>query len=141
MPACWRKLGVRSVSVRREGGREIYIYIYIYIQRERERDLTTPTWRYGDRKRKEGLSNGCKLCGGKQTLIHVLNNCPVALEMRRYCHRHDCVLSEIVDFIKSHLPPASNIMADLPGAPCQYPPDIGTTDLRPDIIIWQGDGP
>ena len=90
-------------------------------------------------RQKEGLSNGCKLCGGKQMLIHVLNNCPVALEMRRYCHRHDCVLSEIVDFIKSHLPPAANIMADLPGAPYQYPPDIGTTDLRPDIIIWQED--
>ena len=45
----------------------------------------------------------------------------------------------MVDFIKSHLPPASNIMADLPGAPYKYPPDIGTTDLRPDIIIWQED--
>ena len=30
-------------------------------------------------------------------------------------------------------------MADLPGAPYQYPPDIGTTNLRPDIIIWQED--
>ena len=90
-------------------------------------------------RQKEGLSNGCKLCGGKQTLIHVLNKCPVALEMRRYSHRHDRVLSEIVDFIKSHLPPASNIMADLPGAPYQYLPDIGTTDFRPDIIIWQED--
>ena len=32
------------------------------------------------------LSNACKLCGQKQTLvyIHILNNCDVALKLRRY---------------------------------------------------------
>ena len=31
----------------------------------------------------------CKLCGKRQTLLHVLNHCQVALELRRYNQRHD----------------------------------------------------
>ena len=89
-------------------------------------------WRRG-----EGISESCKLCGRKQTLIHVLNDCPVALQLRRFNCRHDSVLNMIVDFIKSHLPPNTNIMADLPGTTYQYPSHIGTTDLRPDIVLWK----
>ena len=37
----------------------------------------------------------CPLCGNRQTLIHVLNACPVALQARRYNHRHDTVLRKI----------------------------------------------
>ena len=43
-------------------------------------------------RRREGLSSACKLCGKRQTLLHVLNNCPKALDMRRYNERHDAVL-------------------------------------------------
>ena len=32
------------------------------------------------------VSSVCPLCGQHQTLLHVLNNCPVALELRRYSH-------------------------------------------------------
>ena len=38
----------------------------------------------------------CKLCGKKQTLLHVLNNCEVALNLRRYNMRHDRILQLIV---------------------------------------------
>ena len=34
----------------------------------------------------------CKLCGETQTLLHILCNCPVALQLRRYNTRHDEVL-------------------------------------------------
>ena len=87
-------------------------------------------------RRREGLTDGCKLCGRKQTLLHILNDCPVALELRRYNQCHDSVLNEIVDFIKSRLPPGANIIADLPGAMFQYPLQLAATDLRPDIVIW-----
>ena len=38
-------------------------------------------------RRREGLTDSCKLCGRKQTLLHILNDCPVALELRRYNQR------------------------------------------------------
>ena len=43
--------------------------------------------------RREGLSSACKLCGERQTLLHVLNNCPEALNMRQYNEWHDAVLA------------------------------------------------
>ena len=47
----------------------------------------------------------CLLCWGeRQTLLHVLNNCPVAMELRWYSIK-DAVLKIIGDFIRSHLPP------------------------------------
>ena len=70
------------------------------------------------------------------TLLHILNDCPVALELRRYNKHHDSVINEIVDFIKPHLPPGANIIVDLPGATYQYPLQLATTDLQPDIVIW-----
>ena len=49
-------------------------------------------------------SDVCPLCqGGRQSLLHVLNNCPVAMELRRNSVRHDAVLQVIGDFIKAHL--------------------------------------
>ena len=43
----------------------------------------------------------CKLCGQKQTLRHVLNHCPVALDKRRHNPRHDTILSLISDLARS----------------------------------------
>ena len=67
----------------------------------------------------------CPLCrGGRQTLIHTLNNCPMAMELRRYSMRHDAVLDIIGDFIKSHLPSP------------HHTNHITPTNLRPDIVWW-----
>ena len=41
--------------------------------------------------RKRG-DDSCPLCNERQTLIHVLNACPVALHARRYNYRHDVLL-------------------------------------------------
>ena len=43
----------------------------------------------------KGHPSECKLCGERQTLLHVLCNCPVALQLRRYNVRHDKVLKDI----------------------------------------------
>ena len=44
---------------------------------------------------REGGKDGgsaCKLCGRRQTLLHVLNNCPKALNSCRYNEQHDAHL-------------------------------------------------
>ena len=88
-------------------------------------------WRMG-----QGISDKCKLCERKQTLIHVLNDCPIALKLQRYNHRHDSVLSKIVEFVETCHPENTEIIYDLPDNPYQFPPHIPTTDLRLDIVIW-----
>ena len=40
-------------------------------------------------------SPACRLCGQRQTLLHVLNACPYALQKRRYNTRHDAILQAI----------------------------------------------
>ena len=62
--------------------------------------------------KKRGDAN-CTLCGERQTLIHVLNNCPMALRARRYNSRHDAVLERIATSISGHLQPTEKMSSDL----------------------------
>ena len=73
-------------------------------------------------------TNICPLCQeSRQSLVHILNNCPVALELRRYSKRHDTVLQVIGDFIRSHLPPQFSISIDSPSEAYSSP----TTSHQP----------
>ena len=83
-----------------------------------------------------GVPRGCPLCGQQQTLHHVLNHCPVALDLRRFSHRHDAVLTAIAELVGAHLAPPQQMIVDLPGYTYHYPPNIGCTDARPDIVVW-----
>ena len=83
------------------------------------------------------VSSDCKLCGQQQTLLHVLNHCPVALELRRFNHRHDAVLTVIASFVRAHLAPSQEAIVDLPGEHYKYPQHIGVMDSRPDIVVWE----
>ena len=47
----------------------------------------------------KGHPSHCKLCGERQTLLHVLCNCPLALQLRWYNARHDEVLRTIYNFL------------------------------------------
>ena len=88
-------------------------------------------------RRKESLSSACRLCGEKQTLMHVLNHCPQALNMRRFNTRHDTVLEVIASFIAQHLPEGYKLTADLPRYQHYvFPLHIATTNQRPDIVVW-----
>jgi len=51
---------------------------------------------------KEGGS-ACKFCGRRQTLLHVLNNCPKALNSCWYNEQHDAVLDVISKFMAKSL--------------------------------------
>ena len=65
-------------------------------------------------KRKENLSDECMLCGVRQTLPHVLNQCSTALQLRRYNTRHDAVPEVIAKGITPHLSDEEAILSDLP---------------------------
>ena len=66
-------------------------------------------------------SASCNLCGQQQSLLHVLNACPYALEKRRYNDRHDGILESIYIFRKKLLPPSQNVTADLPNLQYRLP--------------------
>ena len=88
-------------------------------------------------KRKDDLSDACKLCGERQSLSHVLNHCPTTLNLRRYNIRHDTVLAVIEQGIRSHAPNGVCVLADLPShQPYTFPPHITHTDLSPDLVLW-----
>ena len=84
-------------------------------------------------------SGCCKLCGEKQSLHHVLNNCLVALNLRQYNHRHDAVLEVIADMVQSNLAPNQQMTVDLPGNNYLFPQHIGRTESHPDLVVWEND--
>ena len=59
------------------------------------------------------VSEQRKLCGRKQTLLHVLNNCQVALQLRHYNKRHAKILAIISELAQSYLPDDHHLTADL----------------------------
>jgi len=78
----------------------------------------------------------CPLClKDSQNLVHVLNSCQVARDLRRYNARHDAVLGCIYEVIRDHLPATASVSADLT-TEYSFPCHIVSTDLRPDIVIW-----
>ena len=82
-------------------------------------------------------SDVCRLCQeARRSLSHVLNNCQVAMELRRYSKRHDEVLKVIGAFIRANLPPHFALTIDHPSATYSFPHHITPTDLRPDIVWW-----
>ena len=83
---------------------------------------------------KKHNNSSCPLCGEKQTLIHVLNACKVALDERRYNPRHDAILSLIVIFLTSKISPTACLTYDL--GTYIFPQHIVATDLRPDLVWW-----
>ena len=87
-------------------------------------------------KSRDGLSDACKLCGIRQTLAHVLNQCPIALQLRHYNTRHDAVLEVIERGIQPFLSDTDSLVADLNSHhPYIFPPNISHTDLCPDLVV------
>lgn len=56
----------------------------------------------------------CTLCStSRQTLLHVLNSCPTAMDLRRYSWTHDEVLRVMGAIVRAHLPPSFVMTVDL----------------------------
>ena len=83
---------------------------------------------------KKRSSSLCPLCHQDQSLLHVLNSCPAALHLRRFNHRHDNVLRDILTFVQQHSDKSYKITCDLPEFNYMFPYHIAT-DLRPDIVL------
>ena len=81
------------------------------------------------------VSEACRLCGKKQTLLHVLNGCEKALQLRRYNQRHDRVLTVIKQLVLEYIPETNQLTADMDNS-YQFPTEIAATSLRPDIVVW-----
>ena len=75
------------------------------------------------------------LCQNNQTLLHVLNNCPVARDLRRYNARHDAVLSVLASVVQETLSPPTTFTVDIRDQ-YNFPLHITPTDHRPDMVWW-----
>ena len=88
------------------------------------------------------LNQACALCGRKETLLHVLNGCPIMLDQGRYTYRHNNILSVIlkalVNMHSDTLEPYK-IYSDIEGRHAlgggTIPPDVLPTNEKPDIVI------
>ncbi|XP_072042835.1 uncharacterized protein [Amphiura filiformis] len=85
------------------------------------------------------MNTKCDLCGKKETLQHVLNNCKVMLQQGRYTWRHNSVLRIILDTLREVSDSSWTFYCDLAGA-CKVagttiPPDILATQQRPDLVL------
>lgn len=92
----------------------------------------------------------CPLCGGSETLQHVLSACKTALANGRYTWRHNQVLAKVlqaVDEARSNCASQSSttgslldgacdwkVAADLPGKGV-YPELVRNCNVRPDIVV------
>jgi hypothetical protein len=78
-------------------------------------------------------SSLCPLCCAEpQSLVHVLNACKTALQLRRYNSQHD---AELYSTIKISLPEGTRSLADL-DTDYTFPSHLAPTDLRPDVVWW-----
>ena len=78
----------------------------------------------------------CKICPGKQTLVHVLNCCTTTLKNRRYSLRYDDIHTALSAFASNHLPDGYQMISDLPEEQYSFPQQVAHTDERPDILLW-----
>ena len=81
------------------------------------------------------VSEACRLCGKKQTLLHVLNGCEKVLQLHRYNQRYDRVLAVIKQLILEYMPETHQLTTDLDDS-YQFPTDFAATSLWPDIVVW-----
>ena len=77
----------------------------------------------------------CPLCSQYQSLLYVLNNCPVARDLRRYNHRHDSVSQLVAEALAPTLSPSTTLTVDI-GNNYNFPLHIAPTNLRPDLVWW-----
>ena len=81
------------------------------------------------------LAYAQKCSGPNQSLLHVLNNCSVARDSRRYKVRHDSILRAITETVRHNISSAATVTADISDT-YEFPHHIIPTDLRPDLVWW-----
>ena len=85
---------------------------------------------------KKSNSEKCNLCERKQTQLHVLSNCSVAANEKRYTWRHNNVLTTLSHYMMQLREDGYTIYVDLEGK--KNPAGLFKT-FRPDMVIRKND--
>ena len=83
----------------------------------------------------KSTSDKCALCGNRDSTLHTLSGCRVALDQGRYTWRHDNIVKYITDSIDST---KYTVNADIEGhtvAGGTLDPSLAVTLEKPDIVI------
>ena len=86
---------------------------------------------------KKRMDPSCPLCNNNQSLLHVLNICTVANDLRKYNIHHNAVLQEIAVAIQFYIPTISILTVDI-GESYTFTLYIVPTDLRLEQILVHG---
>ena len=88
----------------------------------------------------KNFSDKCHLCKNRDSTLHCLNGCKIALDQGRYTWRHDNILNYIVTCVEKS---KFKVYSDIPGyqtsnggsLPPSLPPSLTVSSLKPDIVI------
>ena len=84
----------------------------------------------------KSTSDKCALCGNRDSTLHTLSGCKVALNQDRYTWRHDNIVKYIVDSIDTS---KFTVNADIEGHRAStggsLEPELAITLEKPDIVI------
>ena len=83
----------------------------------------------------KSFSDKCHLCGNKDSCLHTLAGCPVALTQGRFTWRHDSVISYIVSCVDSKFKVKCDIKGHKEVGGGTISPTLVVTAERPDIVI------
>ena len=105
--------------------------IYSFVTRYLNNSLAngTNTLKWGTSQ-----TSSCGLCGGNETLGHVIAGCGIALIQKRYTWRHDSVLKAIAIALSPHVG-AGNLYCDCDPLVFRSPSIITGSEYRPDLVI------
>ena len=78
----------------------------------------------------------CLLCNGRQTQLHVLNNCVTAVNNGRYTWRHDSILYTVMYYVKQWTEKGYEIYANLEGYTTTNV--LFNGNVRADIAVKKG---
>ena len=84
----------------------------------------------------KSTSDKCALCGNRDSTLHTLSGCKVALDQGRYTWRHDNIVKYIADCIDTS---KFTVNADIKGYQAStggsLEPELAVTLEKPDIVI------
>ena len=84
----------------------------------------------------KSFSDKCHLCKNRDSTLHCLNGCKVALNQGRYTWRHNNILQYIVNCVDTS---RFSVYSDLPGYQTSNGgsllPSLIVTTLKPDVVI------
>jgi len=89
----------------------------------------------------KATSDKCTLCQGQETLLHILNFCPVALNQGRFTYRHNAIIRHLTNHMlhtAQQQKLSINTFADITGHTINggtIPAQIITTTEKPDITL------